>query len=65
MKVKKEYWVLFGVIVVLLVVLFAGGRKNRMSYRVPDLDRVSQEDISKIEISSGGDTIILTGKESR
>ena len=64
MKLKKEYMILFGVIAVLLVFLLTVGRKNRMSYRVPDLDRVSEEDISKIEISSGGDTIILTGKDS-
>ncbi|MFC2160605.1 DUF4340 domain-containing protein [Acidobacteriota bacterium] len=64
MKLKKEYYILFGVIFVLLVLLLGGGRRNKMSYRVPDLDRFNEEDITKIEISSAGDTIVLSGKDS-
>jgi len=64
MKLKKEYLILFGVILVLLVLLLGGGRRNKMSYRVPDLDRVSEESITKIEISSAGETIVLSGKDS-
>ncbi|MCJ7579323.1 MAG: DUF4340 domain-containing protein, partial [Candidatus Aminicenantes bacterium] len=64
MKLKKEYWVLIGVILVLLVFLLAGGRRNKMSYRVPDLARVSEENITKIEISSAGEPIVLSGKDS-
>jgi len=64
MKLKKEYLILFGVIVVLLVFLLSG-RKDKMSYRVPDLERVDEENITKIEISIKGDTIILSGKDSR
>ena len=64
MKLKKEYWILFGVIVVLLVFLLSGGRRNKMSYRVPDLARVSEENITKIEISSAGEPIVLSGKDS-
>ncbi len=64
MKIKKEYLILFGVIAVLFVFLLSG-RKNKMSYRVPDLERVNEENITKIEISSEGDTIILSGKDSR
>jgi len=65
MKLKKEYWVLFGVIVVLLVFLLSGGRRNKMSYRVPDIKKVSEESITKIEITSEGDTMVLSGKDSR
>ncbi len=64
MKLKKEYLILFGVIAVLFVFLLSG-RKNKMSYHVPDLERVNEENITKIEISSEGDTIILSGKDSR
>ncbi len=64
MKLKKEYLILLGVIAVLFVFLLSG-RKNKMSYRVPDLERVDEENITKIEISSEGDTIILSGKDSR
>ncbi len=64
MKLKKEYLILFGVIAVLFVFLLSG-RKNKMSYRVPDLERVDEDTITKIEISSEGDTIILSGKDSR
>ena len=64
MKLKKEYLILVGVIAVLFVFLLSG-RKNKMSYRVPDLKRVGAENITKIEISSEGDTIILSGKDSR
>jgi hypothetical protein len=63
MKIKKEYLILFGVIAVLFVFLLSG-RKNKMSYRVPDLERVNEENITKIEISSEEDTIILSGKDS-
>ena len=65
MKLKKEYLILVGVIVVLLLVLLGSGRKNKMTYRVPDLERVNEENITKIEISSEGETIILSGKDSR
>ena len=65
MKLKKEYLILLGVIAVLLVFLVAGGRKGKMSYRVPDLDKVNEDNITKIEISSEGDTIILSGKGSK
>jgi hypothetical protein len=64
MKLKKEYLILFGVIAVLFVFLLSG-RKNKMSYRVPDLERVNEETITKIEISSKGETIILSGEDSR
>jgi len=64
MKLKKEYLILFGVIVVLLVVLLTGGRRNKMSYRVPDLAGINEGNITKIEISSGGEQIVLSGKDS-
>ncbi len=64
MKLKKEYLILFGVIAVLFVFLLSG-RKNKMSYRVPDLESVNEENISKIEISFEGDVIVLSGKDSR
>jgi len=64
MKLKKEYLILFGVIAVLFVFLLSG-RKNKMSYRVPNLERVNEENITKIEISFEGDVIVLSGKDSR
>ena len=36
-----------------------------MSYRVPNLERVNEENITKIEISFEGDVIVLSGKDSR
>ncbi len=65
MKFKKEYLILLGVIVVLFVILLAGGKKGKMNYRVPDLDVLNEEDITKIEITSAGDTIVLSGNENR
>jgi len=65
MKLKKEYLILFGVIVILLLFFLLNGGKNKMSYRVPDLERVNEENITKIEISSEGDAIVLSGKDSR
>lgn len=65
MKLKKEYLILFGVIVVLLVVLLTGGRRNKMSYRVPDLAGINEENITKIEIFSEGEPIVLSGKDGK
>ncbi|MGD2295449.1 MAG: DUF4340 domain-containing protein, partial [Candidatus Aminicenantes bacterium] len=65
MKPKKEYLILIGIIAILLVFLLISGRKNKMSYSVPDLESINLDEITKIEISKSGDTIVLTGKEDK
>ncbi len=65
MKLKKEYLILLGVIVVLCVILLVGGRKGKMTYSVPDLELLDADNITKIEVSSAEETIVLSGDEKR
>jgi hypothetical protein len=63
MKMKKEYLILSGVIVVLLIFLILSSGKNKMSYEVPKLKKIEKNTINKIEITGKDKEIILTGKE--
>jgi hypothetical protein len=65
MKLKKEYLLPIGIIVVLLVFLLIGGGKNKMSYRVPKLESLSTDDINRIEIVKGEDVFILSAKDDK
>jgi len=62
MRLKKEYVILLGIIVMLLVYLIFGSNRNKMSYKVPKLERIESSEIDKIEISKAEEKIILTGK---
>lgn len=62
MRLKKEYVILFGIIVVLLVYLIFSSNRNKMTYKVPKLDRIEKSEIDRIEISKAGEEIIIAGK---
>ena len=44
MKMKKEYMILLGIIAVLLIYLLFGTGRSKMSYDVPKLKNLVQED---------------------
>ncbi|HIH96181.1 MAG TPA: DUF4340 domain-containing protein [Thermoplasmata archaeon] len=62
MRLKKEYVILFGIIIVLLVYIIFSSNRNKMTYKVPKLDRIENSEIDRIEISKAGEEIILSGK---
>jgi hypothetical protein len=63
MKLKKEYLILGGIIAVLLIYLILGSGRNKMSYKVPELQDIQTGEINRIEINRSGISIILAGKE--
>lgn len=65
MSFRKEYFILIGVIAVLLVFLLIGGGRSKMSYRVPRLENVNPDEITKIEISKEGQTVVLSKKDDK
>ncbi len=63
MKLKKEYFILAGVMVALILYLVLH-RSNRTHYKLPDIASVSGKQISKLEIGKPGKTIVLNKKDN-
>jgi hypothetical protein len=62
MKIKKQYLILSGIIAVLLIYLILGGSRSKMSYEVPKLESLNEQDITKLEIILSDRTVILGGQ---
>jgi hypothetical protein len=62
MKLKKEYFILTGILVA-LVLYIALHRSNRTNYQLPELPAVPEKQISKIEITTAGNSIVLSKKD--
>ncbi len=62
MKMKKQYWILSGIIAVLLIYLILGGGRSKMSYEVPKLKSLDEQEITKLEIILSDRTVTLGGK---
>ena len=62
MKIKKEYVILFTLILALALYLMLRN-PDRTHYQLPDVPDISQTDISKIEISKPESTIVLDEKD--
>jgi Domain of unknown function (DUF4340) len=62
MKVKKEYAILAVVIVALGLYLFFRNT-DRTTYTLPELPAVKTQDLTKIEIGKGDQTVVLTRKD--
>jgi hypothetical protein len=60
MKLKKEYLILIGVIAVLAIVFVVSGGRSKMRYRVPVLESLEKEGITRIEITRLGETVLLS-----
>jgi hypothetical protein len=63
MKIKKEYFILAGVMVVLILYLVLH-RSNRTHYKLPDIIKVSGKQISKLEVGNAGNTLVLNKKDN-
>ncbi len=64
MKFKKEYLILILIIVGLSVYLFMRS-SDRTFYELPEIAGLEQNQITKIEISKGGDLIVLNKKDNK
>ena len=63
MKLKKEYLILAGVMVALILYLFLH-KSNRTHYRLPKIPAVSGKQISKLEVAKAGKTIVLNKNDN-
>ncbi len=59
MKIQKEYLILIAVICILVVILIISSGRDRMTYKLPQLDKIEQNSINKIEIITPEDSILL------
>ena len=62
MKLKKEYFILTAILVALILYLTLH-RSNRTHYQLPELAAVPDKQISKIEITKPGRSIVLNKKD--
>jgi hypothetical protein len=65
MKIKKEYYILFAIILILALYLLFRDR-DKTHYQIPKVPTITKKDITKIEISKKPDTsIVLNKKDER
>lgn len=64
MKLKKEYIILAAIIVALSVYLYKRS-SDRTLYELPQIPKVAQKDITKLQITKGKTDIILTKKDDK
>jgi hypothetical protein len=62
MKIKKEYIALV-VVIVALVAYLVFHKTDRTLYQLPDVPKVSEKKISKLEITTKGEKILLNRKD--
>lgn len=62
MKIKKEYYMLFAIILVLALYLLFRDR-DKTHYQIPEISTIAKKDITKIEISKKPDTSIVLNKK--
>jgi len=62
MKLKKEYFILTAILVALILYL-ALHQSNRTHYQLPELSEISGKHISKLEITTAGNSIIFNQKD--
>jgi len=63
MKLKKEYFILAGVMVALILYLFLH-KSNRTHYRLLKIPAISGKQISKLEIAKSGKTIVFNKNDN-
>lgn len=63
MKIKKEYFILVGVMAALILYLVLH-RSNRTHYKLPDITAVSGKQISKLEIGKADKAVVLNKKDN-
>jgi hypothetical protein len=64
MKIKKEYIILVLVIIVLSGYLYKRS-VNRTLYELPEISRVNEKDLTRLEITRGKSAVVLTKKDDQ
>jgi len=64
MRLKKEYIILAVIIIALSVYLYTRS-SDRTLYELPDMPKVAQKDITKMQISKGQTVIVLNRKDEK
>ncbi|OQY13705.1 MAG: hypothetical protein B6I30_02415 [Desulfobacteraceae bacterium 4572_187] len=63
MKIKKEYFILTGVMAALILYLVLH-RSDRTHYKLPDITKISGKQISKLEIAKADKAVVLNKKDN-
>ncbi len=64
MKLKKEY-IILAVVMAALIVYLAMHKSNRTHYKLPAINPVTEKQISKIEITKNGQSVVLQKKDEK
>ncbi|MFW6124416.1 MAG: DUF4340 domain-containing protein [Acidobacteriota bacterium] len=59
MKLQKEYIVLTAVVCILILILIVTSGRNKMSYKLPRLDKIEQDSVSQLEINTQKESISI------
>ena len=62
MKIKKEY-IIIALIIIGLSIYLVGRKTDRTFYELPEVPAVDQKDLTKIEITKGNESIVLSKKD--
>ncbi len=62
MKIKKEYFILAGIIILLSLYLVFY-ESDKTNYELPEIPDIEKKSISKIEVAKAGSTIVLDKKD--
>ncbi|MBD3415134.1 MAG: DUF4340 domain-containing protein [Candidatus Aminicenantes bacterium] len=63
MKLQKEFVILIAVICILVLVLIISSGRNKVTYKLPELDRIESDSVDKIEIITSEDSVVLSKKQ--
>jgi len=64
MKLKKEY-IILAVIIILLSVYLYKRSSNRTLYQLPEVPKIAQKDITKLQVTKGKTSIVLNKKDDK
>lgn len=62
MKLKKEY-IILAVVMAALILYLAMHKSNRTHYKLPAINHITEKQISKIEITKNGKSVVLQKKD--
>ncbi|HZX11374.1 MAG TPA: DUF4340 domain-containing protein [Acidobacteriota bacterium] len=59
MKLQKEYIILTAVILVLVLILIVSSDRNKMSYKLPKIEKIESDSISQLEINTNKESVLI------
>jgi len=64
MKIKKE-WIIIAIIILALILYLVLRKQDRIHYKLPEVPQISQDEISRIEISKPDGSIVMEKKDDK